>query len=92
MSKATISSLVNEHSFLTSSTDIERHFNISTTTVQRIFKYAFFCIYIDEFKGNAGANFQVIINYLVNYNYLNNIEDYSPDILYAKILEYPLEE
>lgn len=99
MSKATITSLVNEHGFLSSSTDIARRFNISTTTVQRIFKHIVpasnklsSAISIDEFKGNAGAKFQVVINDLVNYNCLNIIEDRSPDILYAKILEYPLAE
>ena len=60
MSKATIASLVNEHGFLMSLTDIARRFNISTTTVQHIFKYIApdsnnlsSAISIDEFKGNA---------------------------------------
>lgn len=99
MSKLTIASLIQEHGFLTSSSDIARRFNISSATVQRIFKSVSpalnklsAAISIDEFKGNAGAKFHVVINDLISYNCLNVIEDRSPDILYSKILEYPLEE
>lgn len=91
--------ILKEHGSLTTSSDIARRYEISTPTVQRLFSSVSpassklsNAISIDEFKGNAGAKFQVVINDLNNYTCLNIIEDRSPDTLYAKILEYPLEE
>lgn len=47
-------------------------------------------ISIDEFKGNAGTKFQVVINDLTTHiQYYRRIV-YS--VLYAKITEYPLAE
>jgi transposase len=91
--------ILQEHGALTTSTDIARRYKLSTPTVQRLFKSVSpassklsSTISIDEFKGNAGAKFQVVINDLDNYTCLNVLEDRSPDILYAKILAYPLAE
>ena len=99
MTKATIASIIKEHGCLTSSTDIANRYQVSVSTVQRLFKTITpassrlsEAISIDEFKGNAGAKFQVVINDLITHTCLNIIEDRSPDILYAKILEYPLAE
>ena len=49
-------------------------------------------ISIDEFHGNAGAKFQVVINSLSKRECLAILLDRSPDSLYASILQYPLEE
>jgi transposase len=99
MSSDLIAQILQEHGFLTTSKDIACRYKISTTTVQRLFRSVSPAssklsnvISIDEFKGNVGAKFQVVINDLINYTCLNIIEDRSPDTLYAKILEYPLEE
>lgn len=99
MSSNLTAQILQEHGFLTTSNDIARRYKISTPTVQRLFSSVSpassklsNAISIDEFKGNAGAKFQVVINDLNNYTCLNIIEDRSPDTLYAKILEYPLEE
>jgi transposase len=99
MSCKVIAQILKEHGSLTTSTDIARRYKISSPTVQRLFKFVSpassklsSAISIDEFKGNAGAKFQVVINDLDNYTCLNILEDRSPDILYAKILAYPLAE
>lgn len=99
MSKSTIAAIIKDYGYLTSSTDIANRYKVSVTTVQRLFRsitasspMLSAVISIDEFKGNAGAKFQVVINDLTTHTCLNIIEDRSPDILYAKILEYPLAE
>lgn len=99
MTQEVIAKILQEHGSLLTSTDIARRYNISVPTVQRLFtsispasSHLSSSISIDEFKGNAGAKFQVVINDLDNYICLNIIEDRSPDILYAKLLEYPLAE
>ncbi|WP_110952828.1 ISL3 family transposase [Anaerosinus massiliensis] len=99
MSRELIAKILQEHGFLVTSTDIAHRYKLSISTVQRLFKSVSpassnlsSSISIDEFKGNAGAKFQVVINDLNNYTCLNIIEDRSPDILYAKILAYPLAE
>jgi len=99
MSCKIIAQILQEHGALITSTDIARRYKLSTPTVQRLFKSVSpassklsSTISIDEFKGNAGAKFQVVINDLDNYTCLNVLEDRSPDILYAKILTYPLAE
>jgi len=99
MSSDLIAQILQDHGFLTTSKDIAYRYKISTPTVQRLFRSVSPAssklsnvISIDEFKGNVGAKFQVVINDLINYTCLNIIEDRSPDTLYAKILEYPLQE
>lgn len=99
MTQRVIAKILQEHGLLLTSTDIARRYNISIPTVQRLFtsispasSHLSSSISIDEFKGNAGAKYQVVINDLDNYTCLNIIEDRSPDILYAKLLEYPLAE
>lgn len=99
MTKDTIAKIIQEHGYLISSSDIALRYGVSTSTVQRLFKNINVdskrlseSISIDEFKGNTGAKFQVVINDLITYQCLNIIEDRSPDILYSKIMEYPFEE
>lgn len=90
MSSDLIAQILQEHGFLTTSKDIACRYKISTTAVQRLFRSISPAssklsnvISIDEFKGNVGAKFQVVINDLINYTCLNIIEDRSPDTLYA---------
>lgn len=99
MTKVTIAQIIQDHGYLTSSSDIAQRYGVSTSTVMRLFKsvapgtkHLSSAISIDEFKGNTGAKFQVVIHDLTTYQCLNIIEDRTPDILYSKILEYPLEE
>jgi transposase len=99
MTKDTIAKIIQDHGYLISSSDIALRYGVSTSTVQRLFKNINVdskrlseSISIDEFKGNTGAKFQVVINDLITHQCLNIIEDRSPDILYSKIMDYPLEE
>ena len=76
----------------------ERH-NVSASTAARLFRMVSppartldEAISIDEFRGNAGAKFQVVINSLSKRECLAILPDRSPDSLYASILQYPLEE
>ena len=49
-------------------------------------------ISIDEFKGDVGAKFQVVIISLTRHCCLNILADRTSEILYQQLLEYPLEE
>ena len=99
MTKDTIAKIINDHGYLISSSDIALRYGVSTSTVQRLFKNVNVdskklseSISIDEFKGNTGAKFQVVINDLITHQCLNILEDRTPEILYSKIIEYPLDE
>ena len=79
MSKSTIAAIIKDHGYLTSSTDIANRYKVSVTTVQRLFRsitasspMLSAVISIDEFKGNAGAKFQVVINDLTTHTCLNS--------------------
>ena len=99
MTKDTIARIIAEHGSLVSSTDIARRYKIAVPTVQRLFKQISpasmqldEAISIDEFKGDVGAKFQVVINSLTRHCCLNILEDRTSEILYQQLLEYPLEE
>lgn len=99
MAKDTIARIIAEHGSLVSSTDIARRYKIAVPTVQRLFKQISpasmqldEAISIDEFKGDVGAKFQVVINSLTRHCCLNILEDRTSEILYQQLLEYPLEE
>lgn len=77
-----------------------RH-GISTTTVMRHFARATkegtasesslsAVISLDEFRGNAGAKFQVVVNDLQHRKCCDIIDDRSAATLYDKIRNYPL--
>ena len=99
MTKDTIARIIAEHGAIVSSTDIARRYKISVPTVQRLFKKVSpasmqldEAISIDEFKGDVGAKFQVVINSLTRHCCLNILADRTSEILYQQLLEYPLEE
>ena len=99
MTRDMIAQIIAAHGTLISSADIARRYKVSTSTVQRLFQKVSpiswqmdEVISIDEFKGDTGAKFQVVINSLSKRRCLNILEDRSREILYAKILEYPLKE
>ena len=99
MTQNTIKQIISEHSNITSSSDIARRYGVSTPTVQRLFKFVnpssmllSEVISIDEFKGNTGAKFQVVINDLEKRQCLNILQDRALDNLYKDISKYPLKE
>ena len=91
--------IVFSHARLVSSSAIAERHNVSASTAARLFGTVSHssrtldeAISIDEFRGNAGAKFQVVINSLSKRECLSILPDRSPDSLYAAILQYPLEE
>lgn len=99
MTKTLICQLIVEHGMLSTSKDIARRYHVSAPTVSRLFSRVApdshklpEAISLDEFKGDAGAKFQVVLNDLVNYTCCNIFPDRSVDKLYASLLEYPLKE
>jgi len=91
--------IIHAHTELLSSSAIARRHAVSATTVQRIFKNVSpttktldEAISIDEFRGNTGAKFQVVINSLTRYTCLNILSDRSSESLYQEVMEYPMEE
>ena len=100
ISKDTIAHMIFDHGGLSTSSDIAKRYGVSTTTIQRLFKNVSAdgalelpeVISIDEFKGNVGEEFQVVINDPLHKKCLNVLESTTPDFLHQKILEYPLEE
>ena len=100
-----IANIIKEHSELVSSSLIARRHGISTPTVMRLFANADNratendaagtqilspVISIDEFCGNAGAKFQVVINDILHRNCCDIIDNRSAATLYDRILGYPL--
>lgn len=99
MTKDTIARIIAEHGAIVSSSDIARRYKISVPTEQRLFRKVSpasmqldEAIFIDEFKGDVGAKFQVAINSLTRHCCLNILADRTSEILYQQLLEYPLEE
>ena len=91
--------VIHDHAQLVSTSAIARKHNISATTANRLFRMVSpsfstldEAISIDEFKGNAGEKFQVVINSLTKRQCLNILPSRSADKLYEAILAYPLEE
>ena len=88
-----------EHAQLISTCAIAEKHAISATTATRLFRIISpdsstldEAISIDEFKGNVGEKFQVVINSLTERKCLNILPARSADKLYEEILKYPLEE
>lgn len=94
-----IAEVIHDHAQLISTCAIAERHDISTTTAARLFHMVSpssialdEAISIDEFKGNVGEKFQVVINSLTKRQCLNILPSRSPDKLYASMLKYPLEE
>ena len=97
---ADVMKIIDAHKEVVPTTMIARRFGISATTVHRIFKLVSpsiakldEAISLDEFHGNAGAKFQVVLNSLTQRKCLNVFSDRTREVLYHEIsLAYPLEE
>ena len=102
MPKSVIQSIVEEHGELVTTSHIARRPNISPSTVMRHF--AKFeeaqeassslpsVLSIDEFRGNVGAKYQVVLNDLEHRRCCAILKDRTTENLYKTILEYPKEE
>ena len=103
--RSEIDNIIKEHSELVPSALIARRHGISTNTVMRYFERAMNCveekeaaspktlstvISIDEFRGNAGAQFQVVVNDLQHRKCCDIIDDRSVATLYDRVRNYPL--
>ena len=100
-----INHIIREHGELVPSSLIARRHGISSHTVMRHFACAVNCveendaenekilstvISIDEFRGNAGAKFQVVVNDLERRKCCDIIDDRSAITLYDRVRNYPL--
>ena len=101
MPRSVIKSIVHAHGELISASQIARRHDISTKTVMRHFARTVQqeapavlgnVISIDEFCGNVGAKYQVVINDLSNRSCCNVIDDRCAASIYNKLLEYPASE
>ena len=99
MTKALIARIIVDHGTLSTATDMAHRYQVSASTVNRLFSHVSPAsktlperISLDEFHGNTGAKFQVVLNDLVNYTCCNIFPDRSVDELYKSLLEYPLKE
>ena len=102
MPKSVIQSIVEEHGELVTASHIARRHNVSPSTVMRHF--AKFeetqeapsslpaVLSMDEFRGNVGAKYQVVLNDLKQRNCCAILKDRTTENLYKTILEYPKEE
>ena len=96
-----IERIVHAHEELVSAAHIARRHDISATTVMRHFAREVQqeeptvlnqVISIDEFCGNVGAKYQVVINDLSNRSCCNVIDDRCAVTIYNKLLAYPESE
>lgn len=105
MPRSEIDNIIKEHNELVPSALIARRHGISVNTIMRHFERAInrveeketasektlsTVISIDEFRGNAGAKFQVVLNDLQNRRCCDIIDDRSVATLYDRIRNYPL--
>ena len=84
--------IIDAHKEVVPTTMIARRFGVSATTVHRIFKLISpsvgkldEAISLDEFHGNAGAKFQVVLNSLTKRKCLNVFSNRKQEILYHEI-------
>ena len=95
-----VKDIIKAHEEVEPTSKIARRFCISPTTVQRIFNMINpaiskldKAISLDEFHGNAGAKFQVVLNSLTQHKCLNVFSDRSSETLYQEINKaYPITE
>ena len=100
-----INNIIKEHGELVPASLIARRHGISANTVMRHFacgvngveekdapteKTLSTVISIDEFRGNAGAKFQVVVNDLQHRKCCDIIDDRSVATLYDRVRNYPL--
>ena len=100
-----INNIIKEHGELVPASLIARRHGISANTVMRHFargvngveekdapteKTLSTVISIDEFRGNAGAKFQVVVNDLQHRKCCDIIDDRSVATLYDHVRNYPL--
>ena len=105
MPRSEIDNIIKEHNELVPSALIARRHGISVNTIMRHFERAInrveeketasektlsTVISIDEFRGNAGAKFQVVLNDLQNRRCCDIIDDRSVATFYDRIRSYPL--
>jgi len=92
--------IISAHEEIAPTTAIARRFCVSPTTIHRLFGIVNpteskldEAISLDEFHGDAGAKFQVVMNSLTQRKCLNVFSNRSVDVLYREISEaYPLSE
>lgn len=92
--------IITAHEEVEPATKIARRFCVSPTTVSRIFgrvnpsvNHLDKAISLDEFHGNAGAKFQVVLNSLTQHKCLNVFSNRSSEVLYYEISKaYPIAE
>ena len=98
MPRSVIESIVHAHGELISAAQIARRHDISSKTVMRHFASEAeqeesttlnSVISMDEFCGNVGAKYQVVINDLRSRRCCNVIDDRCAVTIYNKLLEYP---
>ena len=101
MPRSVIENIVHAHGELISASQIARRHDISSKTVMRHFAREAQqeeptvlnqVISIDEFCGNVGAKYQVVINDLSNRRCCNVIDDRCAVAIYNKLLAYPESE
>ena len=101
MPRSVIEKIVHAHGELVSAAHIARRHDISPTTVMRHFARAKqqqesdlldTVISMDEFCGNVGAKYQVVINDLQNRRCCNVIDDRCAASIYNRLLAYPESE
>ena len=101
MPRSVIENIVHAHGELISASQIARRHDISSKTVMRHFAREVQqeeptvlnqVISIDEFCGNVGAKYQVVINDLSNRSCCNVIDDRCAVTIYNKLLAYPESE
>lgn len=105
MPRSEIEHIIQEHGDPVPSSFIAHRHDISPTTVIRHFAHAESAakekeavneealsavISLDEFRGNAGAKFQVVVNDLQHRKCCDIIDDRSVATLYDRIRSYPL--
>ena len=99
-----IQSIVEEHGELITASQIAHQHGVSTTTVMRHFAKSQevkeeaaghdlpTVLSMDEFRGNVGAKYQVVLNDLEHRSCCAILKDRKTEILYKTVLEYPKEE
>ena len=102
MPRSVIQSIIDDHGELVTTSYIARKHNIAPSTVMRHFaKFEEaqeassslpIVLSMDEFRGNVGAKYQVVLNDLEHRNCCAILNDRTTENLYKTILEYPKEE
>ena len=95
-----VQDIIKAHEEIEPTTKIARRFCVSPTTVRRIFNMVNpsvrkldKAVSLDEFHGNAGAKFQVVLNGLTQRKCLNVFSNRSRETLYQEINQaYPIAE